>query len=85
MVALPVRGAGQRGYAQLCDEPAGMLYLRNNRLSLALVGSLTAHPGIGEDDGCRASCTDWSGNARPIFLSNRVFALMDYELVKGRL
>ena len=76
MVALPVRGAGQRNYAQLCDEPAGMLYLRNNSLNLAPVGSLATRPGIGKDDGCRASCTDWYGNARPIFLRNHVFALM---------
>ena len=29
--------------------------------------------------------TDWYGNARPIFIGNRVFALMGYELVEGRL
>ena len=31
-----------------------------------------------------ASCTDWYGNARPIFLRGRVFALMGYDLVEGR-
>jgi hypothetical protein len=36
-------------------------------------------------DDCRASCVDWYGNARPIFLGDRVFALMGYELVEGRL
>ena len=36
------------------------------------------------DDGCRASCVDWYGNARPIFLRGRIFALMGYELVEGR-
>ena len=85
VVGLPVRGPGQGGYRQLWDEPAGMLYLRNNSLNLAPVGSLGARPGIGKDDGCRASCTDWYGNARPIFLRNRVFALTGYELVEGRL
>ena len=34
-------------------------------------------------DGCRASCVDWYGNARPIFAKGRVFALMGYELVEG--
>jgi len=85
MVGLPVRGTGQGGYRQLWDEPAGMLYLRNNSLNLASVGSLAARPGMDKDDGCRASCTDWYGNARPIFLRNRVFALTGYELVEGRL
>ena len=27
---------------------------------------------------------DWYGNARPVFLNNRVFALMGYEIVEGR-
>ncbi len=37
----------------------------------------------GVDDGCKASCTDWYGNARPIFYSGRVFALLGYEMVEG--
>ena len=40
--------------------------------------------GVG-DDGCRVSCVDWYGNARPIFLGDRIFALMGYEIVEGRL
>jgi hypothetical protein len=28
---------------------------------------------------------DWYGNARPIFLGERVFALLGYELVEGRI
>jgi len=84
LVGLPVRGSGQGGYHQLWDEPAGMLYLRNNRLKLAGVGSIASRRGIGKDDGCRASCMDWYGNARPVFLRNRVFALLGYELVEGR-
>jgi len=27
---------------------------------------------------------DWYGNARPIFLRGRTFALLGYELVEGR-
>ncbi|MND00709.1 hypothetical protein D3C83_194220 [compost metagenome] len=30
------------------------------------------------------SCLDWYGNARPIFLNGRIFALLGYELVEGR-
>ena len=36
------------------------------------------------DDACQASCVDWYGNARPIFIGERVYALMGYELVEGR-
>jgi len=28
---------------------------------------------------------DWYGNSRPLFLRGRVFALMGYEIVEGRL
>jgi hypothetical protein len=31
---------------------------------------------------CKTSCTDWYGNTRPIFLGNRIFALMGQELVE---
>ncbi|WP_397410435.1 beta-propeller domain-containing protein [Polaromonas sp.] len=85
VVGLPVRGVGQGGYRQLWDEPAGMLYLRHSSLKLSGIGSLASRPGVGRDDGCRASCTDWYGNARPVFLRNRVFALLGYELVEGRI
>ena len=37
------------------------------------------------DDGCKASCVDWYGNARPLFLRGRVFALLGYEIVEGRI
>jgi hypothetical protein len=36
------------------------------------------------NDGCRASCVDWYGNSRPLFLRGRVFARMDYELIEGQ-
>jgi hypothetical protein len=36
------------------------------------------------NDNCKASCFDWYGNARPLFIRNRVFALLGYELVEGK-
>lgn len=36
------------------------------------------------DDGCVASCYDWYGDARPIFLGQRIFALLGYEVIEGR-
>lgn len=38
-----------------------------------------------DEDDCKASCVDWYGNARPIFLHGRIIALMGYELVEGTL
>lgn len=34
---------------------------------------------------CEVSCVDWYGNSRPIFTGGRIFALMETELVEGRL
>ena len=63
---------------------AAVLYLRNLALRLSRMGSLDSRASTGIDDACKASCVDWYGNARPIFLGDRVFALLGYELVEGR-
>jgi len=64
---------------------ASIAYLRRGEGRLRSVGSLDSalEPGF-IDDGCVASCVDWYGDARPIFLSGRIFALLGYELVEGR-
>jgi hypothetical protein len=84
MLGLPVRGGGEAGHRQLREESAAVLFLKNSNLKLYEMGALDSTPGAGEDDGCRASCVDWYGNSRPLFLGGRVFALMGYELVEGR-
>ena len=63
---------------------ADMLFLRRDDRQLSDFGRLHAMPGPARrSDGCTASCVDWYGNARPIFLRGRVFALMGYEIVEG--
>jgi len=85
LLGLPIIGGGERAMRhQLRKASASILYLKNSALSFAEIGTLDARPGAGRDDGCRASCVDWYGNSRPLFLRNRVFALMGYELVEGR-
>jgi hypothetical protein len=85
MLGLPVRGAGEPGYARLVEGSASILFLRNQRLRFAELGQLRAGAVRNADDGCRASCMDWYGNARPLFLRGRIFALLGYELVEGTL
>ncbi len=46
---------------------------------LSKVGVVSSGNVVGE---CETSCTDWYGNTRPIFLGERVFALMGSELVE---
>lgn len=64
---------------------AAVVYLRQRGLHFTALGRLDASTRPLRDDACKASCVDWYGNARPIFLGERVFALLGYELVEGRI
>jgi len=83
IVGLPIIGAGESAGRQLRRESASLLYLRNQSLSLSELGTLDARAGA-VNDRCRASCVDWYGNSRPLFVRGRVFALLGYEIVEGR-
>lgn len=82
LLGLPVIGksgkAGQR-------PSASVLFLRNQSLHLSRSGDLRSSGRTQHEDACKASCVDWYGNARPIFIGDRVFALLGYELVEGSL
>jgi len=82
VLGLPVSGAGRPGYRHLIDGSAGVLFLRNSAHHFSPLGVLRTNAREANDH-CRASCVDWYGNARPIFLRGRIFALLGYELVEG--
>jgi hypothetical protein len=84
LLGLPVAREGRPGYRHLIEGSAAVVFLRNDKLELTELGELEAGGGSA-NDGCRASCVDWYGNARPLFLRNRVFALLGYEIVEGQL
>lgn len=85
LLGLPIIGGGEAAGRQLRQASAAVLFLRNRGLSLSELGTLDGRPAAGErDDGCRASCVDWYGNSRPLFIGSRVFALLGYEIVEGR-
>ncbi|HEX5870210.1 MAG TPA: beta-propeller domain-containing protein [Longimicrobium sp.] len=85
ILGLPIRGEGVPGYAHLREGSASILFLRNLPSRFEELGALEARADGSADDGCRASCVDWYGNARPLFLRGRIFALLGYEIVEGRL
>jgi hypothetical protein len=85
MLGLPISVPGRAGYYHLFENSAAILSLRNDSLHFHEVGELAAQPERAKDDGCRASCVDWYGNARPLFVRGRVIALLGYELVEGTL
>jgi len=85
MLGLPISVPGRAGYKHLFENSAAILFLRNDSLQFREIGELGSQPERAVDDRCRASCVDWYGNARPLFLRGRVFALLGYEIVEGRL
>lgn len=84
LLGLPITRAREPQFARFIGNAASILYLRRDQRRLAEAGRLDADPRGAVDDACQASCVDWYGNARPIFVGDRVFALMGYELVEGR-
>lgn len=85
VLALPVARAARPAYRQLLESSASILFLRRSTRKFSALGELVADEAAAKDDGCKASCVDWYGNARPIFLRDRTFALMGYELVEGEI
>jgi hypothetical protein len=85
LIGLPVAREGRPQYRQLFQNSVAMVYLRWAGRRFTPLGELDANPTGALDDSCVASCMDWYGNARPIFLPNRTLALMGYELVEGTL
>lgn len=86
IVGLPIVGEARSNRMQrYLDQTASVLYLRNRDLKLDRMGQLDARAERAVDDGCKASCVDWYGDARPIFIGDRVFALLGYELVEARI
>ena len=83
VLGLPVARAARPGFRQLVENSAAILFIRRADRKFRGLGELGADEARAVDDKCKASCVDWYGNARPIFLGQRTFALMGYELVEG--
>lgn len=62
-----------------------VVFVRQEHMRLTDAGVLASGDDPGIDDACEVSCVDWYGNARPIFIRDRVFALLGYEIVEGRM
>ncbi|HYC67673.1 beta-propeller domain-containing protein [Brevundimonas sp.] len=84
LLGLPVNRTIEGRHDYLFSSAADMLFLRRADRRLSELGRLASRADGAIDDACVASCADWYGNARPIFLRGRVFALLGYELVEGR-
>jgi hypothetical protein len=85
LMGLPVARQAAPAYRRFFGSSAAMLFLQRENRRFSPAGELAARVQGVADDGCQASCVDWYGNARPIFLGERVFALLGYELVEGEM
>lgn len=96
ILALPIVVETGDDAPEYLSFTTAITYLQRADNQLTQIGALSALPddavyaevaameAIEEKTGdCEASCTDWYGNTRPIFIGNRVFALMGDELVEG--
>jgi hypothetical protein len=84
-LGLPIRLPASSRYQSLFDSSSAIVFLRNDAHEFRELGELGAQSEKVVNDNCRASCVDWYGNSRPLFLRNRVFALLGYELVEGKI
>lgn len=84
VMALPILRRAVGVVSQRVRQAVEMIFVRRDGARLERIGGLGTEAGEGEDDGCIVSCVDWYGDARPIFVGDRMFALLGYELVEGR-
>ena len=84
ILALPVSRRIEAPWARFLGSGSAIAFLNRVNRKFAPAGELSANVRDVVDDNCKASCVDWYGNARPLFLGDRTFALMGYELVEGR-
>jgi len=76
---LPVTGASGRGWWG--QSVANIAFFDvSAKGTLALQGAVSASDAA--KGTCETSCIDWYGNTRPIFLRDRIFALMGSELAE---
>lgn len=84
LMGLPIARPAMPAYQPLFQSSAAIAFVRRSDGALSGLGDLEARNDGAKNDNCVASCTDWYGNARPIFYRGRVFALMGYEIIEGR-
>ena len=71
LLGLPVARAVEPAYRALLRQRRGDAVPAPRRPRFAPAGELAAESRGVVDDACEASCIDWYGNARPIFLGDR--------------
>ena len=87
-LGLPVSRQVRDDLGEFLGDASAIAFLRREDRELSPAGLLESKVAPTDEnasDSCQASCVEWYGNARPIFIGDRIFALMGYEIVEGRL
>ena len=87
-LGLPVSRELRDNLGEFLGDASAIAFLRREDRKLSPAGLLESSAAPDDEDAsdkCEASCVDWYGNARPIFIGDRIFALMGYEIVEGRM
>jgi hypothetical protein len=71
--------------AEITEPTASLQFYGFDQGRLSHVGELLSSPK--REDGCEVSCDpfDWFGDSRAIFIGDRIYAFIGYELVEARL
>ena len=97
LMALPVDKELEGFDFYYLGSATAMVYLDRKGGNLRPVGELGSTPDanaiaaaeamqkLDEAGECKASCTDWYGNSRPIFIGDRILALMGDQIIEGEL
>lgn len=86
LLGLPVsRHLADSRLRRFLGSGSAIAFLRREQRHLVPAGELEARPAGPMKDGSELSGIDWYGNARPIFIEDRILALLGYELVEGRI
>lgn len=97
VMALPVNKELDGYNFEFLGSSTAMTFLSRVDGKLAPIGELGTVPDettlakaqkmqdLADEGDCQASCTDWYGNARPIFIGSRIFALMGDQIVEGEI
>ena len=85
VMALPVQLELDDDRYEFLGSASALSFVARRSGELSAIGMINAAYDEARPDGCQASCVDWYGNARPIFLGDRMIALMGYEMIEGQI
>jgi hypothetical protein len=87
-LAIPGSGYARSDSTHWADGSTSVVFVRTSPRGLMRMGSLSITPGTPERDSLEVESgwyEDWYDNARGIFVGERIFAVIGYELIEARM